>query len=249
LYQIVFDDDPSVKGETLQSCGKSVNSMMQDLVKDAGYYVNMTYGLHRKDDVINFRVVNQTDIQYTATEGDNNNILSWNSISYSPIGSLFNMSMQVFKKENNEYKYIDTKDAESILDYGEQCTLQTNNNTMNEDEAYFNAIHSSKYNPSQTYTFTITVPNAPNLQLGDLVKVVANAKKLNSVKEVSSIKYVFDNSKIPRIQTTLGLGELAPDIQLSQNIRKLRDNAKKEDTNFHGTATPVSDEIYYEWDK
>lgn len=249
LYQIVFDDNPSVQSSTLQSCGKAVNTMMQELVKEAGYYVNMTYGLHRKDDVINFRVVNQTDTQYTATEGDNNNILSWNSISYSPIGSLFNMSMQVFKKLDNTYKYIDTKDAQSILDYGEQCTLQSKNDIMGESEAYFNARHSNKFNPSQTYTFTITVPNAPKLQLGDLVKVVANAKKLNSIKEVSSLKIVFDNSKIPRIQTTIGLGELAPDIQLTENLRNLRNQTKQENTNFYGTATPVSDEIYYEWDK
>lgn len=249
LYQIVFDDDSSVNSSNRQSCGKSINSMMQELVKEAGYYVNMTYGLHRKDDVINFRVLNQTDTQYTATEGDNNNILSWNSISYSPIGSLFNMSMQVFKDDDLEYHYIDTKDSQSILNYGEQCTIQTNNDIMNKDEAYFNALHNSKYNPSQTYTFTITVPNCPNLKLGDLVKVVANAKKLNSVKEVSSIKIVFDTGKMPRIQTTLGLGELAPDIQLSQNIRKLRDSAKEETTQFSSSATPVIEDIYYEWDR
>ena len=249
LYQIVFDDNPSVEPANLQSCGKSVNSMMQDLTDEAGYYVNMSYGLHRKDDKINFRVNNQTDTQYTATEGDNNNILSWNSISYSPIGSLFNMSMQVFKEKNTNYKYIDTKDSLSILNYGEQCTIKTNNDILGKEEAYFNAYHSDKFNPSQTYTYTITVPNCPNLNMGDLVKVIANAKKLNSVKEVNSIKIAFDIGKIPRVQTTLGLGELAPDIQLAKNIRKLRDTAKKETTEFSGGATPVTDEIYYEWDR
>ena len=223
--------------------------MMQDLTDEAGYYVNMTYGLHRKDDKINFRVNNQTDTQYTATEGDNNNILSWNSISYSPIGSLFNMSMQVFKEKNTNYKYIDTKDSLSILNYGEQCTIKTNNDILGKEEAYFNAYHSDKFNPTQNYTYTITVPNCPNLNIGDLVKVIANAKKLNSVKEVNSIKIMFDIGKIPRVQTTLGLGELAPDIQLAKNIRKLRDTAKKETTEFSGGATPVTDEIYYEWDR
>ena len=248
LYQIVFDDNPSVEPSERASCGKSINSMMQELVKEAGYYVNMTYGLHRKDDIINFRVLNQTDYQYTATEGDNNNILNWNSISYSPIGSLYNMSMQVFKKEDNEYKYIDTKDSMSILNYGEQCTLKTANEVLGEREAYFNAMNSDKYNPSQTYTYTITVPNLPNLNLGDLVKVVANAKKLNSIKEVQSIKLKFDTGKMPRLQTDLGIGELAPDIQLAQNIRKMRNNAKEESTVFNGGASPVTDGIYYEWD-
>lgn len=249
LYQIVFDDNPSISSSDLQSCGKTVNSMIQELVKESGYYVHMSYGLHRKDDVINFRVVNQTSEQYTATEGDNNNILAWNSISYSPISSLFNMSMQVFKLENGQYKYIDTRNPTSILEYGEQCTLQTKNETMDTKEAYFNAIHSEKYNPAQTYTFSITVPNCPNLELGDLVKVVANTKKLNTIKEVNSIKIKFDSSKMPRIQTELGIGELAPDIQLTQNLRNLRNQTKKENTEFSSSATPIESEIYYEWDR
>ena len=135
------------------------------------------------------------------------------------------------------------------MNYGEQCTLQTKNEAISKEQAYFNALESDKYNPSQTYTYTITVPNYPNLRIGDLVKVVANAKKLNNVKEVNSIKLSFDNDKMPRLRTEIGLGELAPDIQLRQNIRKLRRDAQKESTSFDSTASPVTDEMYYEWDR
>ena len=248
IYQITFDDNKGAEPSDMQSCGKTVNAMMKEIVDEAGYYVNMSYGLHRINDKIHFRVVNNSAEQFIASEGDNNNILSWNSISYSPIGSMFNMSMQVFKDQANIYHYIDTRDGISILNYGEQCTLQTSNDVLSEKQAYFNAIHSSKYNPSQTYTYTITVPNMPNLKIGDLVKVVANAKKLNNVKEVKSIKVVFQHDKLPRIQTTIGLDELAPDIQLQKNIRKLRDTAKEESTEFDSSATPVTNEMYYEWD-
>lgn len=249
LYQITFDGYHDTDPTDLQSCGKSVNSMIKELTDKAGYNVYMTYGLHRKDDQINFRVVNQSKEQYVASEGDNNNILSWNSINYSPVGSLFNMSMQVFKINDKTYKYIDTKDGLSILNYGEQCTLQTNNEVLSQKEAYFNATQSKKYNPTQDYTYTITVPNCPNLVLGDLVKVVANARKLNSVKEVKSLKISFDKSKMPRIRTEIGLNELAPNIQLSKNIRNLRDNARNESTEFSSSATPVTEDIYYEWDR
>ena len=249
LYQITFNNNGSTEPSELNSCGKSINSVMQDLVKQSGYYVHMTYGLHRKDDRINFRVVNQSDTQYTATEGDNNNILSWNSISYSPISSMFNLSMQVFKGFDNLYYYVDTREPHSILEYGEQCTLATSNEAISEKEAYFNATMSDKLNPVQTYNFTITVPNMPNLRIGDLVKVVANAKKLNTIKEVQSIKVVFDTSKMPRVQTEIGLGELAPDLQLKKNIRTLRQDAKKESTAFYKSAIAVTDPIYYEWDK
>lgn len=248
LYQITFDDNQGADPDDLASCGKSANAMLIDLINKAGYKVNMDYGLHRSGDIINFRVVHQTDAQYTATEGDNNNILSWSSISYSPVSSLFNMSLQVFKKGNGQYKYIGTKDSKSVLQYGEQATLKTKNEVMSEKEAYFNSIYSDKFNPSQNYTYTITVPNCPNIRMGDLVKVVANARKLNSVKEVKSLKLTFDSGKIPRIRTEIGLDELAPNIQLEQNIRKFRQSVEKESTDFTETATPVSEDIYYEWD-
>ena len=249
LYQITFDDNASVQPSELNSCGKTANSMLQELVKQTGYLVNMDYGLHRKDDKINFSVNNNTKTSFTASEGDNNNILSWNSISYSPVGSLFNMSMQVFKKANGEYKYIDTRNGASILNYGEQCTLQTSNEAITEKEAYYNAIMNEKYNPNQQYTYTITVPNYPYLNIGSLVQVRANAKKLNNIKEVKSIKISFNKKNMPRIKTEIGLDELAPDLQLKKNIRNLRQNAKKESTYFSSSATPVSDEIYYEWDR
>ena len=249
LYQIVFDDDPSVKPKEYQSCGKSVNSMMQEIVKEAGYIVSMNYGKHRVNDKINFRVANQTTPTFIASEGDNNNILNWNNISYSPVGSLYNMSMQLFKDSTGKYRYVDTRSIGSIMNYGEQCTLETKNEVLSEKEAYFNAVMNEKYEPNQVYTYTITVPNYPNIQIGDLVQVRANAKKLNNLKEVKSIKVTFEHDKMPRIQTQIGLDELAPDIQLKKNIRNLRRKAKDESTFFDKGATPVTDETYYEWDR
>lgn len=248
LYQITFNDMKGVEASELNSCGKSINTVMGEVINEAGYNVNMTYGTHRKDDRINFRVVNQTSESFTASEGDNNNILSWNSISYSPLSKLFNISLQVFKN-GQVYNYIETKDTKSIFQYGEQTTLQTSNDSISIKEAYYNATKSDKLNPSQSYSYTITVPNYPNLKIGDLVKVVANAKNLNDVKEVKSIKISFEHDKMPRIRTEIGLDELAPDIQLKKNIRNLKANTKKESTYFSSTADPVTDEIYYEWDR
>ena len=101
----------------------------------------------------------------------------------------------------------------------------------------------------QTYSYTITVGNYPDLKLGDLVKVVANARKLSTIKELKSMKISFDSSKIPRIRTELGLDELAPDVQLKQNIRNLRKSAKTDTTSFSSSAIPVTDESTYVWDR
>ena len=250
LYQIVFNnDDNSPNGKELDSCGKSINDVMKSVVESSGYLVDMTYALHRKDDRINFRVDNQTNPSFTATEGNENNILSWNSISYSPLSSLYNMSVEVFKDASGRYYFVDTRDPESILQYQEKCTLQTHNEQIDSQEAYYLARMNDKFNSEQTYTYTITVPNYPDLRIGDLVQVVANAKKLSTIKELQSIKITFDKSKIPRIQTELGLGELAPDLQLKQNIRKLRSDAKKETTSFYQSAIPINDESIYTWDR
>lgn len=249
LYQIFFDNQDGANPSDLNSCGKTVNSMMEQLVNEGGYYVTMTYGLHRKDDVINYRVNTTTKESYVASEGDDNNILAWNSISYNPLNSMHNMSMQVFKQTDNKYYYVDTRDPISILNYGEQCTLTTSSDTIGTKEAYFNAVMSDKFYPYQQYSYSITVPNFPNLKIGDLVKVIANAKKLNDVKEVESMKIVFKHDKMPRIQTTIGLDELDPDSQLKENIRELRRNSKKESTAFSTSATPINDDMYYVWDR
>lgn len=249
LYQITFDDNRSVNSSDVESCGKTVNEMLKQFVDDAGYLVDMSYGLHRCDDRINFRVNNNTTVAFTAREGNDNNILSWNSISYSPVSSLYNMSMYVFKDFNGQYKYVDTRSPDSVLRYHEQCTLKTTGDSISSEEAYYNARMNENFNPNESYTFTITVPNYPDLKLGDLVQVIANAKKLNTIKELQSIKIMYDKSKMPRVQTELGLGELAPDIQLNRNMRELRSNAKKESTAFGGSVIVENDENIYIWDR
>ena len=252
LYQITFNNNPEYNdAEDINSCGKTVNALMQDIVKDTGYLVNMSYGLHRKDDKINFRVNNTRETSFTASEGNNNNILSWNSISYSPVSSFHNMSIQVYKLDQDQtksYLYIDSRHPASILRYGEQSTLQTSNEPISTSEAYFNARMNPNFNAEQTYTYTITVPNYPNLRLGEFVQVNANAKKLNTIKEVKSLKISFDSKKMPRVQTEIGLDELAPDLQLKENIRNLRKSAKADTTSFSNTAIPVQN-YGYEWDR
>lgn len=252
LYGLGFNQGTIVNPTDLSSCGKSIISQMETLVKDSGYLVDMDYATHRKDDVINFMVDNQTTPSYTAKEGDDNNILSWGSISYTPVTNLFNTSIYVYKKQmegGQYYRFVNTKDSNSVLRYGEQTTLQTTSEVITDREAYYNARKKSeKYNPTETYSYTITVPYCPDIDIGDLVKVVADAKKLNTLKRVESVKYVYDYSKIPRLQTTIGLGELAPDLQLKKTLREIRESAKKESTLFSTTATGIEDKNLYQWE-
>ena len=69
------------------------------------------------------------------------------------------------------------------------------------------------------------------------------------MKEVKSIKISHDTGKMPRIRTEIGLDELSPNEQLKENVKKLKENAKKESTYFSSSAIPISEETVYEWDK
>ena len=249
LYNIAFNSEGGTEPSGLDSCGKSVNELMKSILETANYIVEMEYAEHRCNDKIYFKVNNNNTAAFTATEGDNNNILDWGNISYNPANELFNMSRCVFKKNTtNKYYYVESKDALSILKYQEQCTLETESEPIGEKEAYWNARHNEKFNSEQTYTYTITVGGCPDLDLKDLVNVVANRHQLNTLKEVDSITVNYNHKTKPVIQTELGLGELAPDLQVRENIKKLRDSAKKKTTYFSASASPEPNDDIYTWE-
>lgn len=249
LYQIIFDDKLIINPTDLQSCGKTVNAMMEEIVEASGYRVHINYGKHRCDDKIIFSVDNQTKPLFTATEGDDNNILEWSNISCSPVTVVRNTSVCVYKDAKGKYQYVDTRNINSMLEYGEQTTLQTNSEVSGSKEAYFLARNSKEFNPEFDYTYTIVIPYAPNLQLKDIVEVIANNKFLNDIKPIESLQIKYDNGTKPTIQTTLGLGEIEPYLRIKQDMQKLRTANKKKSTHFSGTATPIDDEEIYAWDQ
>lgn len=249
LFQIVFDDKLIINPTDLQSGGKTVNSVMEEIVNASGYRAHINYGKHRCDDKIIFSVDNQTKPLFTATEGDDNNILDWSNISCSPVSILRNTSVCVYKDAKGKYQYVDTRDVDSMLQYGEQTTLITESEVSGSKQAYFLARNNKEFNPEFDYTYTIIVPYAPNLQLKDLVEVIANNKFLNDIKPVESLQIKYNNGTKPTIQTTLGLGEIEPFLRIKQDMQKLRTANKKKSTHFSTSASPVDDEEIYEWDQ
>ena len=249
LYQIIFDDKLIVNPTDLQSCGKTVNAMMEEIVAASGYRVHINYGKHRCDDKIIFSIDNQTKPLFTAQEGDDDNILEWANISCSPVSSVRNTSVCVYKDSKGKYQYVDTRNIDSMLEFGEQTTLQTNSEVSGSKEAYFLARNSKDFNPEFDYTYTIVVPYAPNLQLKDLVETIANNKFLNDIKPIESLQIKYSNGTKPTIQTTLGLGEIEPFLRIKQDMQKLRTANKKKSTHFSTTASPVDDDEIYAWDQ
>lgn len=248
LYSINFNDYTTINPTDLESCGKSINTLFSEILSVSKYAAKVHYAKHRKDDSIDFSVDNVADPSFTAMEGDENNILKMSGISFTPRTNLYNNSTVVFKDNTQRYKYVDTRDVNSILRYGEQTTLVTSTDTIGSKEAYYNAMNNGNYNPSETFNFTITLPFFVDISVGELVKVISNNQHLNTIKEVKSVKYNCGYNQIPKVRTELGLGELPADLQVKKELREIRQSAKKETTTFSGTAKPIMDEFIYEWD-
>lgn len=247
IYSLNFNDATLINPTDLESCGKSVNALFEDILTASKYTASRVYAKHRCDDSINFAVDNKTKPVFVAQEGDENNILEISGVSYTPRSSLFNNSTVVFKDSTQKYKYVETHDVESIFRYGEQTTLQTASEVIGAKEAYYNAVNNTNYNPVEQFNFTLTLPYFVDVNVGDLVQTIANSRKLNTIKTVTSVKYDCDHKQIPKIQTTLGLGELPVDLQIAKDLREIRALAKKQTTYFSGSAEPVMEDIYV-WD-
>lgn len=248
IYQIIFDNKMALNPTDLQACGKSVQSLLSDIVEKSSYRARMVYGQHRRDDKIFFSVDNQTEAVFVATEGDNNNILEWSNIKYAPVSELRNKSICVFKQDTTKYSYVETANIDSILRYGEKATLQTSSDPIGSKEAYFNARNSKEYNPEQVYSYTIIVPYAPKLEIGDLIQVISNYKKLNDVKTIESVKISYNKSDMPRIRTEIGCDEIEPYLRIKKEQEKLRKQTRAKSTYFGGSASPIEDEGIYIWD-
>lgn len=248
LYSMNFNNSTLINPSDLDSCGKNITSLMADILTASKYTASKQFAKHRCDDIINFSVDNQTEPKFIAHEGDDNNILRINGISYSPRSKLFNNSTVVFKNSSDRYKFVESRSPQSVLKYQEQTSLITSNEKIGSKEAYYMAINNTNYNPSETFDFSVVLPYFVPLQVGDLVQVIANSKKLNTIKTVASVKYDCDHSQIPKIQTEVSLGELPIDIQIKKDLQEIRKMAKKETTSFSGTAEPIEDIEIYEWD-
>jgi len=248
LYSINFNNQTLINPTDLDSCGKNITTLFSDILTASKYTASKIYAKHRCDDIVNFSVDNQTEPKFVAHEGDDNNILEIGGISFTPRSKLFNNSAVVFKNKQDKYRYVESRFPESVFKYGEQTSLITSTEKIGSKEAYYLALTNPNYNPEETFDFTVTVPYFVNLQVGDLVQVIANANKLNTIKTISSVKYECSNGQIPKIQTQFSVGELPIDLQIRKELQEIRKMAKKETTSFSGTAEPITDDEIYEWD-
>ena len=251
FYNFGFREGMVINPTNLQACGKTVSSMLETLVKDSGYLVEMNYSKHRKDDIINFKVDNELNPSYIVTEGDDNNILNISNISYTPVNNLYNNSVCVYKKQTEhgeQYYFVNSKYSHSILEYGELTTLETQSDPIEDRQAYYYARKNPNFTKDITFSYTLTLPGLINLNIGDLVKCIMNSKYLNDIKKVMSVKYNFSWAGVPRWQTTIGLDEISPEFKAKKKMQEIRRITREENTVFSKTAQHVDNSELYEWE-
>lgn len=251
LYGLGFNDGTIINPADLSSCGKTINTILKDLITKSGYICNLEYNKHRCDDILNLFVDNNNEPALTVTEGDENNILDWANITYNPVGNLHNNSIYVYKEvqpTGHYYRFVNTKNIDSVLEYMEQTTLVTSSETMTPREAYFHARHNEKFKSDENYSYTIVIPFIVDLDINDWVKIIANDHKLNDVKRVKSIQYDLSREQVPKTRMTIGLDEIAPELEAKRIMRELRESAKKESTVFSGGAKVIQDKNVYQWE-
>ncbi|WP_409200625.1 hypothetical protein [Methanobrevibacter sp. DSM 116169] len=252
FYGFGFRDGTIINPTNLSSCGKTVNNMIDTLVTSTGYLVDITYAKHRKDDVINFQINNQLNPVLTLKEGNNNNIINISNISYTPISTLYNNSVCVYKTrvgEGEKYHFVNSKKAISVLNYGELTTLETSSEIIEDRQAYFNARKATNYSNEMMFSYTITTPGVPDVEIGDLVKCVLDNKVLSDIKDVQSVNYSYSRSRTPKLRTQLGLGEMSKEFKVKKQMEQMREETKIENTVFSSSASYTTSSEIFEWEQ
>lgn len=252
LYSLGFYKGDIVTAKNMNSSGKKLNSVVEEVLKDSNFYSKMNYGLFRFNDRIDFNEIKAGTTPpvfdfYDNEHWDKNktnhivdgNVIDVSNISYTPINDTLNNSIFIFKgrydilKEDEALKFYYQRycDLDKVLKYGEQTILNSDtSNTNSNTEAYVNAQKYFINNYDERRSYTIKVVGIPPVNINDYVCTHMDNPNLNSGDSglrVASIEYDFDPKNRPVIQTTLGLGK--PDKKfVIEDKRKLTQTKYKE---------------------
>ena len=251
LYSIGLYKGDIVTAKNVNSAGKKVNSVIQDIIKDSDVYSKMNYGLYRFNDYISFNKIKEGetkpvfdfyDMEHWDKDNKNiivdGNIIDLSNISYTPINDTLNNSMFIFKgrydilrdEETMSYYYQRFCDLDKVLKFGEQTLMNsdTSNNNSN-TEAFVSAKKYFFNNYDERRSYTIKVLGVPPVYINDYVCTHMDNPNLNSGNNglrVASIEYEFNPKERPVIQTTLGLGK--PDKKfVIEEQRKTRNRGEE----------------------
>ena len=269
IYSLGFYKGDIVTAKNMNSSGKKVNSVLEDVLKDTNCYTKMNYGLYRFNDSIKFVEIKENitmpvfdfyeDEHWDLLNSNkivDGNIVGLSNVSYSPINDTLNNSLFIFKgrydilreEPTMSYYYQRYCDLNNVLKYGEQTLLNsdTSNNSSN-TEAYIAAKKNYYNNYDERRSYTIDVIGIPPVYINDFVRTHMDNPNLDSGESglrVASIEYKIDPKERPVIQTTLGLGKPDKKFVIENKRKNTQDRMKElnigENINYYSKSNDIN---------
>ena len=233
-----FSNYEEISSKSLGLSGQTLMDGIETCMDETDFLYKVQYAPKRYNDKIIF----YKDDQYTEPadynifkQGVEGNILNVTNIQYSPITTLKNSSICVYKSQednHNEesltYNYTQSCYLDSVLEYGEHTVMTTASDNISDLEAFYRARTNKDFQDNMDISYSIQVAGYTGTELMDYVKTLMSNDYLNSIKRVNSIEITGNVEQRPMIKTTLGLGAIDRAMALSKKLQDDRKRARTE---------------------
>ena len=237
FYSAGFREGVVVTPEVLQSSGQKVVDFIYSTQEKIGFNMYMVYAKDRSNDKL-MLVKDESEVTLIEfVEGPGGNVLGINNLQYSPVSELINSVIKVYKTSDTTNNYVTSKEVESIFRFAEHQDLEVLNDKVGAFYANYLAKTDVDKNIDPSHTYTLPIGGYPNIHVGQLAISTLNNEVYNDCQPIESLEYEYDPGQRPMVQSTVGFGEMNPDLKADLNMVSLRKTIKTKRTAFAGGAT------------
>ena len=248
IEKVQFSNIPEVTPQNLGAAGKSLLDNMKTLLELDNTYLKLYPSKYRPNDRVKWYNL-YTSMDKLVYARQDSNILSIDNRSYNPVNNLINDSIKVYKTQDDptddstiRYTYVQSRDPQSILRYGDCEDVETISDTISAYEAYYKAqtnkklIHNRTGVNDNNWSYTLTLEGLIDCYVGDPIECIFDNPVLNDTKTIESIEYNYDPNKRPMWRTKVGCGEVDPILKGQKMMEEQRRNTKLAETSYTGGA-------------
>lgn len=237
FYGAGFREGVVVNPEVLQSSGQKIADFIYSTQDKIGFNIYMNYAKDRSNDKL-MLVKDESEVNLIEfVEGPGGNVLGINNLQYSPISELINSVIKVYKTSDTTNNYVTSKEVESIFRFSEHQDLEVLNDDVGAFYANYLARTDVDKNIDPSHTYTLPIGGFPNVRVGQLAISTLNNEVYNDCQTIESLEYEYDPGQVPRIQSTVGFGDMNPDLKADLNMASLRKTIQTKRTAFAGGAS------------
>ncbi len=228
-----------INPESLGTSGKTILDSLKTVGEKSGLRMKLEYGKRRFSDKSIFFVNTDQDIDPKLSFREDTHYFKVSNIKFKPIESYINTTIKVYKakKEENKdtiiNKFIATRSISNMFRFGEHMDLEVLSDNVGSKMAYYLAKNDPDLNTGLNFSYTLTIEDFYNLNLGDMVECIFYQAYLNDIKTVESIEINYEKSSITMV---LGMDEPARNIRILKQNQKNRTLAKTKNNIFYGGA-------------